>query len=188
MTAPETVVALVLAAGRARRFGGDKLLAPFAGKPVGAHVADTLTELDVAARLAVCPAGDPARAALFRTRGFEIVWNDDPDQGMGRSLALGAAQAETLRASALLVCLADMPLVTTAHLTQILAAGRDGGIVATEVAGVRMPPALFPRGRFAELMTLEGDRGARALLADAVAVVADAAMVRDIDTRADLEP
>ena len=51
--------------------------------------------------------------------------------------------------------------------------------------GVRMPPAVFPRALLPALIALTGDRGARALLAEARTIPAGPAIGRDLDTRAD---
>jgi molybdenum cofactor cytidylyltransferase len=169
----------VLAAGSAVRFGGDKLMHPLAGRPLAEHITITLASLPVASRVAVCPAGS-ARRELYERSGFEIVENPHPEQGMGTSLALGARRAIALDADALLVCLADMPFVTRAHLLALLSV--EGAAVATECAGVRTPPAIFVRALLPDLATLTGDRGARGLLRGAATVVADAALVRDFDT------
>lgn len=183
MTAARRVVAVVLAAGRAERFGGDKLMHPLDGRPLGEHIAMTLSEVPLAARLAICPADSPRRG-LFAGHGFEIIDNRRPEQGMGASLALGASRAMTLGADAMLVCLADMPYVTREHLMSLLAV--DAPTVVTEADGTRSPPALFARELLAELATLTGDQGARHLLRSAATVSVDPALVRDFDTRADL--
>ena len=184
LSASDGLVAIVLAAGLSRRFVGDKLLAPLAGKPLAAHIADTLASMNLRARLAVCPGRNEERAALFKDRGFEIVWNDAPEEGMGHSLALAAIRARALAADAALVCLGDMPNITVAHLRRLIAAAQAGP-VATEVDGVRMPPAIFPRAMFTDLSALTGDRGARSLLAAARTVRAEPPLELDIDTAAD---
>jgi molybdenum cofactor cytidylyltransferase len=178
LTAPERIAAVVLAAGQSHRFGGDKLLHPLAGRPLGAHIAAMLSAMPFGWRIAVCPA---SRAGLFP--GFEIVDNPDPSRGMGTSLALAAKRAITLGAEAMLVCLADMPFVTGDHLAALIAA--RGDVVATEAAGVRSPPALFAAAHLPALAQLSGDRGARDLLRDAVAVHAEPGMVRDFDAPED---
>jgi molybdenum cofactor cytidylyltransferase len=177
------VVAVVLAAGRAERFGGDKLLHPLNGKPLAEHIAATVGGLSLATRLAICPAGDSARAELFRRHGFEVVGNPHPERGMGTSIAIGAGRAIALDADAMLVCLADMPYVTREHLQALLATDADA--LATEANGTRSPPAVFGRELLPELATLTGDQGARALLKAAATVSADPALTRDFDTRAD---
>jgi molybdenum cofactor cytidylyltransferase len=179
LTAARRVVALVLAAGSASRFGSDQLMHPLNGRPLGEHIAMTLSDVPVAARLAVCPVGS-ARRELFERHGFEVIDNPYPEQGMGMSLALGATRAIALDADTLLVCLADMPFVTREHLDALLAV--DADVVITEAAGVRSPPAAFERKLLPELATLTGDQGARHLLKSAATVAAAPEMVRDFDT------
>jgi molybdenum cofactor cytidylyltransferase len=178
LTASRRVVAVVLAAGSGARFGGDKLLHPLNGLPLGEHIAVTLGGMAVT-RLAVCPV-ERARRALFERHGFEIIDNPHPEQGMGTSLALGAVRAIALDADALLVCLADMPFVTEEHLLALLAV--DAAAVATESDGTLSPPAVFGRELLPELAKLTGDQGARGLLKSAVVVRSAAELVRDFDT------
>ena len=169
----------MLAAGSASRFGSDKLLHPLAGRPLGEHIAVTLSAAPLVARLAVCPASSP-RGELFIPYGFEMIENPHPEQGMGTSLALGSQRAIGLDADALLVCLADMPFVTREHVEALLAV--DADVVATEAASVRSPPIAFARKLLPELATLTGDEGARHLLKSATTVAGAPQMVRDFDT------
>ena len=180
MTAPRRVVAVVLAAGRSERFGGDKLMHLLNGRPLGEHIARTLADIRLAARIAICPAGSP-RQSLFGD--FEIIENAHPEQGMGTSLALGARRAIALDADAMLVCLADMPYVTAKHLRELLAV--DAPATVTESNGTRSPPAVFSRALLPELTILTGDHGARHLLRSAATVAAAPQLVRDFDTPAD---
>jgi molybdenum cofactor cytidylyltransferase len=183
LTAPRRVDAVVLAAGLSARFGGDKLLHPLAGKPLGAHIATTLAGLPLAARFAICPLDATARRELFQRHGFEIVDNPYPERGMGTSLALGARHALETGADAMLVCLADMPYVTAEHLMAMM--GVSARVVATESEGVRSPPAVFSREVLPELAALTGNHGARALLESAATITADPSLVRDFDTPGD---
>jgi molybdenum cofactor cytidylyltransferase len=185
LIAPERIAAVILAAGTASRFGADKLIHPLNGKPLGAHIADALLGLPFAERFAVVPAGNRRRADLYSARGLDLITNPDPGQGLASSLALGASMAAALGSHALLVCLADMPFVTRAHLALLVGAAGDRP-VATVHAGTRTPPAIFPASMFGELMALSGDRGAKPLLEGALVIEADAALVRDIDTVEDL--
>jgi molybdenum cofactor cytidylyltransferase len=188
VTEPERTVAAVLAAGRASRFGSDKLLYPFDGKPLAAHIAETLADLSFGARIAVCPAGAAPRAELFASRGYLVVDNPEPERGLSSSLALAAEYALTHGAEALLICLADMPKIPAEHIGSLVAAAADAEIVATEAAGVRSPPAVFSRASLPRLLALSGDRGARGLLEDAAVVAVAPELVRDIDRPEDLHP
>lgn len=185
---PEPIAAVVLAAGLSTRFGGDKLLYPYAGKPLAAHIADTLVAMPVSWRIAIVPPAPSPREALFRERGFELVANPDPQQGMGASLALGAQRATELGAAALLVCLADMPNITATHLAQLIDAAGDSDAVATGFDGSRGPPVIFARRLFPDLAALSGDHGAKHLLARARLIAAPPGLMRDFDTPTDFNP
>lgn len=183
---PDRIAAVVLAAGLATRFGSDKLLHPYAGKPLAAHIADTLAALPLSWRIAIVPAAPSARRQLFEERGFELVTNPYPAQGMGSSLALGAQRADELGADALLVCLADMPNITAGHLTRLIAAA-NSDTVATGFDRSRGPPVIFARRLFSELAALNGDHGAKHLLAVATLIPAPPGLARDFDTPEDFE-
>jgi len=175
---------VLLAAGLSRRYGAvGKLVADYRGKPLALHIADRLGELAPSQRIAICRSGDEDLAALLRGRGFSIVLNPDTARGMASSLSLGIA---AIVSDAAIVCLADMPNVSGRHLRGLIEAGRRAGLAASAVAdGPPMPPAYFGRAYFADLMALEGDRGARGLLGGAPRVVASAEELADVDTPAD---
>lgn len=112
-------------------------------------------------------------------------WRD----GMGRSLACGVRSLDR-RARAVLVCLADQPLLEAGDLARLVLAWRASPrfVVASCYAGKRGVPAIFPRSHFAALKSLSEDRGARVLLAssnDVLSVPMPRAAV-DIDEPQDL--
>jgi molybdenum cofactor cytidylyltransferase len=182
---PETIVGVILAAGLSTRFGADKVLHVLDGKPLGAHIADTMGSLPLAARFAVCPARARGRIELFEARGYGIISNPNPAAGMGASLKLAAERAMALEADALIICLADMPYVTAEHLRTLVEATVGRPAAATRVAGHITPPAVFRRPMLEQLMRLSGDHGARDLLVGARLVEADQHMARDFDTPED---
>lgn len=183
------IAAILLAAGQSRRFGADdKLLAPLAGEPLALHAARRIVELAPGRRIAVCPDGDGALATMLSGLGFDIVVNADAASGLSQSLALGIAAAARGPERAALVCLADMPFVGTGHLQRLLARFDPiaAPVVASSDGDAAMPPALFARALFDRLRASEGDRGGKALLADAALVTAAAGELADIDRPADL--
>ena len=95
------------------------------------------------------------------------------------------AEAQRLGARAVLVALADMPLVPPAHVIALVEAF-EGTPVATLAGAVPMPPAIFGRAAFPALLALGGDRGARDLLRRADTLALDPALALDVDTPADL--
>lgn len=109
---------------------------------------------------------------------------------MGTSLALAVRSIRHV-ASAVIVLLADQPMVSAQHVAALIArwSGDEQEIVASVYANTTGVPALFASGSFEKLSELTGDQGARKLLDDPEFVVhhvefEDAAT--DIDTVADL--
>ena len=183
MTAYAEIAVAVLAAGQGRRFGSDKLMANLDGTPMGYHIAQTLKQTPFGWRFAVCSKG-AALVQHFSTAGFQVIVNESPETGQAHSLHLAVEAAEATGARALLVVLADMPFVTTCHIEKLLEAGE--GIIASTFCGSPMPPALFPRHVWPELLKTSGDAGARGLLQTALLVAAPQSELRDIDVPADL--
>ena len=185
MIAIEDTVLILLAAGRGSRFGdvGSKLAEPFLGRPVGLHVAVALEDLPFRRRIAVV--GQPALD--YGAHGFDLIANDDPDQGMARSVRLGVEQARGMDAAAVLIALADMPRVTAAHVFRLFDAVKTHDAVVASSDGVApKPPAIFGRDRFDFLMTLQGDAGARDLVREGRHVVTTPAELIDVDTPEEL--
>lgn len=171
-------VGILLAAGRSSRFGTEnKLLAPCRGQPLVGHAAAALAGLH---RVAVV--GDPAVAAVLD--GFALV--DAPPLALqSDSLRAGVMAARAMGASRVLVLLGDMPNVGSDLAKAVLEACDTRPACAFDGAR-RMPPAAFPPAWFDRLLALSGDRGAGALLGDAVCVPATPAMLADVDYPGDL--
>jgi molybdenum cofactor cytidylyltransferase len=157
--------AIILAAGESQRFGSTKQLANFGN--------ETLVRRAVRLAYAVC--GDNTvlvvgndwqrvLAACGPQRGI-IVRNDEYASGMASSIASGVASVAKT-ADAVLLLLADQPLITEKHLCSLIDEWHKApdGIVASEYSDVQGPPVIFPASCFGRLMKLEGDQGARALL------------------------
>lgn len=148
----------VLGAGRASRFGADKLAQPCAGKPLGRWALDAAltTGLPV---IWVAGEDDPA----FCLESCELVRNRQAADGIGTSVALAARIAAERKANALLVMLADMPLVTPELLARLIATGAPSA--CRQADGRSGVPALIPSSAYITLQSLSGDRGAGPVLA-----------------------
>jgi molybdenum cofactor cytidylyltransferase len=176
------VAAILLAAGRASRFGGSKLTAPLGGQPVYAHAAAAISQLPLSARFAVV---GPETRELAQY-GFDCLPLEPADAPMSQSIAIGVTAAVTSGADAVLIALADMPLVPVRHFEALLA-GFDGQAIGTSIAGIAMPPAVFGGTMFAALCALEGDSGARRLLENLPGIELAPALGLDIDRPRDLD-
>ena len=183
MLAPRQTALVLLAAGRSRRFDGDKLVEPFLDKPLAFHVVTALEKIPFLARIAVVSCTDLDFAAL----GYRVELNPDPSLGQARSLCHGVLAAREMGADAVLVALADMPRVTAAHIYRMFDAASGPDTVVASSDGVQpRPPALFGGNLFDNLLDLDGDQGARELIMRGRHVVTSPAELVDIDTRADL--
>lgn len=87
----------------------------------------------------------------------------ETDHGQSASLKAGVNAAIGLGADAVVVMLADQPFVTVRLLNWMIerfVISPDSAFVAVS----KMPPVLFSKTVFPELLQLQGDRGARELL------------------------
>jgi molybdenum cofactor cytidylyltransferase len=184
-----TVGVLVLAAGRASRFGSDKRQALL---PDGKRVIDALLQQVIASDLPllVCLSEDDQRLAQnLDQQHISYCHCTRAPEGMGGTLAEGIGHLPPW--NGVLVTLADMPWVKASTYRAITAQLRPEIICVPTWNGKRGHPVGFGARFFQELSQLGGDFGARLLLdkyAGKVYEVAveDASILRDIDSPADL--
>ena len=183
-------VAVVPAAGKGERFGGDKLLAL-----VGA---DTLLDrtlrslLDAAIDriiLVVGPASDFSIVKALADSRVQIVRNPDPSRGMFSSIQCGLERAD---GDPVLVLPADMPFVrSTTVATVIGACGATGPIVLPTYLGKHGHPVGFPAPVRATLLAASPASTLKAALASTGLKhlgipVDDPGVLRDVDVPSDL--
>ncbi len=181
----------LLAAGSASRFGGGKLDALLHGKPLARHALDTLLALSMGKPQVVVAPQPPAFAERAAAEGLaELVINSRAETGLGSSVACAAKHAEQAGADVLLLCLADMPLVSLSTLSALLEGAETGHPSATLHSGGKAGiPACFPRDWFPLLETLGGAEGAGSLLrqsAQTRLVRPESAELTDVDHKEDL--
>ena len=187
------IAGVLLAAGRATRFGGAKLASrlPDDGEPVGVRSCRRLLTV-LPWTVAVVRPGDDELAMALRAAGAQVIACPDADRGMGASLACGVAAAGG--AEGYVVALADMPWVAPATVRAVAAALAAGAPVAAPWhAGRRGHPVGFGRACEVALLALCGDEGARRIFAarerDAVRIdVDDPGCLADVDRPGDLAP
>jgi molybdenum cofactor cytidylyltransferase len=189
------VAAIVLAAGRSTRMGGpNKLLAELSGK----KLVRIATEQALASKASevIVVTGHQAELVEQALAGLKVklVRNPDFAGGLASSVKAGIA-AVAKDADGAVICLGDMPLID-AHLIDRLVEAFDpdrGNLIVVPVAeGRRGNPVLWSRRFFSELLTLDGDIGARHLIAKHAEAVAEVPVdgesaFLDIDTPQALE-
>jgi nicotine blue oxidoreductase len=175
------------------------LLASFRGRPLAAHAFAAVAaarETGIIERAtAVIAAGDERMGSLARDAGLDLVLNDAPAAGLARSLRLGLDFLAASEASAVLILLADQPLVRVEVLQSLVAAWHVGKSAVLRPCYEDDPntpghPVLLDRSAWWLRHRLTGDAGLGSLLA-LVETPAERVMVAgrnpDVDTPADLQ-
>jgi molybdenum cofactor cytidylyltransferase len=185
--------AIVLAAGRSRRMGTQKLLLPFDGRTVIRHVVDQVAAASPR-RLLVVVGND--RVAIERAMSgtpATIVVNRDPEGDMLSSVRTGLS-ASSDDGQGILIVLGDQPSLQSEVILKLQAAFASSGrgIVVPAYEGQRGHPLLFSAGYRQELMTQYDDTGLRGLLEahpdDVHEVeIPDSSILSDMDVPEDYE-
>lgn len=189
-TAPKhQIAAVVLAAGTSSRMGQNKLIMPFAGKPLVRHA----VQAALAARLdpVIVVTGYDASHLQGALAGLPVrfVHNEAFRQGLSTSLRAGIAKVPQ-QCDGAMVLLGDMPAVSPELIGRLVAAfnpEKSRAICVASANAERGHPVLWAKQFFPEMEALEGDVGARSLLArhaDLVCEVEayDRSPLMDIDT------
>jgi molybdenum cofactor cytidylyltransferase len=187
---------LLLCGGKSSRFGSDKLLFSHSragGSPIPLAAQSARNLISGAGNaLAVIPTGATALRAMLEAAGCEILESPHTVRGLGASLAAGVAAAAD--AEGWIVALGDMPFILPATIAAVHRRIAEGALISAPVdraTGARGHPVGFSRALRGELTALDGDEGARSVIAthraDVVLVeVDDAGIVKDIDRPSDL--
>jgi molybdenum cofactor cytidylyltransferase len=160
------VACVLLAAGGSRRLGEPKQLLRLAGQPLVRRAA--LAALASCAERVLVVTGAHAERVEAALAGLalECVRSASWESGLAASLRVGVSAALARDPDAgVLVLLADQPAVSAPLLDALIALRRAGKMVAAcEYGGEPGVPAIFASHLARELLALEGDRGAKALL------------------------
>jgi molybdenum cofactor cytidylyltransferase len=154
---------VVLAAGAGSRFGGAKLAARIAGRPILQHVLDTLAASGIDDPIVVL-APDSGLEPVITWGASQRVVNPDPARGLSSSLQLGVAAARAVvpAPEALLIVLGDQPRLPPDVVRALVTAPLDASrpIVAPRYAdGDARNPVRLDIGAVALADAAEGDRG-----------------------------
>ena len=145
---------VIMATGLGRRFGGNKLMADFAGSPLICRILDATDGL-FARRVVVTR--HPDAAELCRLRGIQTVLHDLPHRSDTVRLGVEAVGA----VDGCMFCPADQPLLRRETIAALLlsAVNRANAIWRPCVEGAPGAPVLFPAWAFPELRSLPEGKG-----------------------------
>jgi molybdenum cofactor cytidylyltransferase len=182
--------AIVLAAGRSTRMGGaNKLIAEISGRPLVRIAAEQA--LASQARPVIVVTGHQRERVAAALSGLDVVLVHNPDYAAGLSTSLKAGIAAVpADADGAIVALGDMPQVDAALIDRLLSAfdpEKGALVVVPTIDGERGNPVVWSRRFFPELAAIEGDVGARHLIASYPEAVVEVPMTGkaaliDVDT------
>ncbi len=184
------IAAIVLAAGRSTRMGGaNKLLAEINGRPLVRIAAEGAFASQ--ARPVIVVTGHQRERVEAALKGLDVRLAHNPEVAKGLSTSLKAGIAEVPPdVDGAIVCLGDMPQVSAQLIDLLLAAfdpEKGALVVVPTINGKRGNPVVWSRRFFPELTALDGDIGARHLIASypeavtEVPLAGNAALI-DVDT------
>ena len=194
-TVRNAVAGVLLAAGQGSRFGRPKALVELDGQTLAERGVTLLRAGGTDPVLIVTGA---AQVELRPEHQARTVYNGEWRTGMGSSLRAALRALTELEAGpeigAVVVALADQPLVGAEAVGRLIAAYRAGaGVAVAAYGGKPRNPVLLAREHWPEVIaTATGDQGARAFLRARPELVTlvecgDTGRPDDIDTPADLE-
>jgi molybdenum cofactor cytidylyltransferase len=181
---------IVPAAGRGSRFAGPqhKLEQPFDGGTVLGSTVRRAIETQLPVLVVTTAAMAPLVAQQVATRDILVLSAGEAVRGMGYSIAAGVA--ERSGATGWLVLPGDMPLVRPGTLLAVATALEDHPVAYAQYKGRRGHPVGFSAELYSELIQIDGDDGARRVVARYPAHgvdVDDPGALLDVDTEADLD-
>lgn len=186
LPAADTAI-ILMAAGIGRRFGGNKLLAPFHGRPLWEYAWERAVEAkkELGIQVLMVSGYQP----LLQAPEVIPVCNDLPLLGASHTVRLGVKEAEKLGMQYAVFMVSDQPMLKTSSLKRLIEAREPGKIVCLSKDGRAGNPVVFHRDFFPELLALTGDRGGKMVMhrhMDAVKWVEADEMseLTDIDTAA----
>ncbi|MBZ0216956.1 MAG: nucleotidyltransferase family protein [Fimbriimonadaceae bacterium] len=164
-----SISGIILAAGTSSRFAGNKLVASIDGGSLIGHVLDAA----LASRLGkiVIVLGHRShevKIALgekLNNERIAVECISDYAQGQSRSVIAGlqAVQAESMAAMYLM---GDQPFLNPAIIDSLISAFEESGmaICYPSINGKRRNPVIFGKIFFPDILAIEGDTGARAII------------------------
>ena len=159
------ICAIVLAAGLSSRMGAQKLLLPFGGKTVIAHIVDQLLASTVDEVYVVVGHHAERISAELSDRVVSILNNPNYKSGMLSSVRCGLRNLPE-KCRDVMVVLGDQPSVTTELIDRMLKsfAATEKSILVPLYKGRRGHPILFSSLYRDEILTQHGEVGLRGLL------------------------
>ena len=178
-----SVAAVVLAAGASRRLGHPKQEVIIGGETLLQRAVRLAGEASLSPIIVVTRAGMDYSRALQSPGSVLIGMNLEADEGIASSIRCGISLASSHNVEGAVILSCDQPALRAEHLRGLIE--DKNCVTGSAYAGSAGVPAYFPAATFPLLLQLRGDTGARKLLTNARAILAEDLRL-DVDTEQDL--
>lgn len=180
---------VVLAAGQGSRFRGasHKLEQSLGGSTVLATTLGHAVETGCPVVVVTVAALVPLATTVVARRDLVVLGDAEAARGIGHTIACGVG--ERPGAPGWLILPGDMPLVRPSTMLAVAAALDEHAVAFPQHRGRRGHPVAFGAELYSDLVALDGDEGARRIVArfPSFAVdVDDPGVLFDVDTQEDL--
>lgn len=196
----QQVTAIILAAGSGSRFNAPnkqyKLSFPLRkNNRENTVLMHTLESIDPAVAHRICiidPRKKDQLGFIDNQDSLQIIENPQAELGMAESIKIGVSLVPP--AHGVMICLADMPYIQTSTYQSLVEhfLEHDGKIIVRPTfQGRDGHPVIFPYTYCPQLLTLNGDQGAKSIIneGDLKRVeVDDKGVIQDIDHYSDIAP
>jgi molybdenum cofactor cytidylyltransferase len=158
---------IILAAGGSSRLGQPKQLLEILGEPLLRRVVRIAANVRPDHLIVVLGSSACDCVQAIKDCGADIVVNPFWESGLAGSIRIGVERAEEEHADSVLLLLADQPWLNSAVIRQFYdrMSGCSDMLIAARYDGVLGAPVMFGLDWFPKLKNLEGDQGARNLVA-----------------------
>ena len=187
---PPTLGCILMASGEGRRFGGNKLLAPFQGQPLMVRVLSATNTGLFSKRTVVTRHREIAK--LCQEAGIEVVLHNQPYRSDTIRIGLESF-GETIPDGGMF-CPCDQPLLAKETVEALVRAFLEHPDCVYRLSWQNTPasPIIFPRAYFEALKRLPQDKGGSYVIRlsnpEVRLVEATSALeLRDVDTAEDLK-
>lgn len=159
---------IILAAGAATRMGRPKQLLSYQGRSLILHAVEVALASLCQPIIVVLGAYVEQIKPEVMPKAVQVVENSQWQEGMSSSIRAGVSMLlkTNSKLDAVIISLADQPLVSPQIFNQLIRSYQETQkvIIASKYNETTGVPALFSNALFPELMQLEGDKGAKALI------------------------
>jgi xanthine dehydrogenase accessory protein pucB len=170
-----SIIGVYLAAGQSTRMGSDKLRLPLGPMSLGSYAlaAALNSSLDYVWIISSDVAADWMDSAFYRDpihRKWSVIYCAEARLGQAYSIQCGIQAAISKETTAVMIFLADQPLITTGMINELIKHYQTGRVqnnihyAAASSDGLARPPVIFNHRMFPDLLQLQDDQGARHLI------------------------